>query len=379
MTGDVRVVEDGLEEAANERAPRGPSWLWLAVGFVSGLGLAIVFFTAGSEPQGSSENQATFPEVVQPAEEIADQPASETTVSEPEGVGEVVQGFPDTLVAVTQVSGNLSYLTWPLSGPPLSASMAGFSSGTVRFDSSGRLLAMASPVADSDLALLSMGAPQRIRAIAADVSGFAFHDSEAGRLAYTQVVDGEWQLWTVDASLEPELITGDVGAFGSVASWGDWGYAVQDEGAVTLLTPAGEVKAQTVGRALDSAPDGWLAVSDDGLKLVSAGGGVRRLEADELGILGEVESASFSPDGTKLDVVGGGGHLIIPLDGEGQVVHAPVTSGFPQLAWSSDSRFVVSPWIRGVLIIDSVVDGKSYTALTRQTVVAVATIPLANR
>lgn len=238
---------------------------------------------------------------------------------------------------------------------------------------------MMSPLADSGLGLLSVGTPRRIRPVAANVSGYAWHDSEPDLLAYTRVADGEWELWNVDSLLEPELVIRGIGIEGKVVTWGDWGYAIQEADRVRLLTPEGEFKAMAAGRALDSIPDGWVAMSDGGLKLVSSGGGVNRLDAVELGLLGEIESARFSPDGTKLVVVGGAGHLIIPLDDEEGVIHAPVTSGFPQLAWTSDSRFVISPWIRGVLIIDTERRGQSQTYLTRHVVVAVATVPLTDR
>ncbi len=139
------------------------------------------------------------------------------------------------------------------------------------------------------------------------------------------------------------------------------------------LTPDGDFEEAIEGRALDSSPDGWVVVSDGGLKLVSGAGGVNELDVS-LELIGEIEAGSVSPDGTKIVVVGGAGHMIVPVDGEGEAIHAPVTSGFPQLSWTSDSRFVIAPWIRGVLIIDSLAEARFYTGLTSHTVVAAATI-----
>lgn len=383
MTGDVKVVEDGVERPESEPRPQGPLWFWLIVGFVIGLGLAVVYFTAGSTIPEDITEEVSFPDADRPEESIDDlTPATvEETPreSETEGVGEAVEGFPDTLVAATQVgASHMSLLTWPVSGPPHLDALPGFATASVKFDESGRSLAMTSPMADSTLGLLSVGTTPRLRPLATDVSGYAWHDSEPGRLAYTRVDDGEWELWSIDPSLEPELVTRGVGIDGGVVTWGEWGYAIQQEGMVRLLTPAGEFKATSTGRALDSNSEGWIVVSDAGLKLVSSGGGVNRLEVD-LDDLGEIEMASFSPDNTKLVVVGGAGHLIVPLDESGELIHAPVTSGFPRLAWSSDSRFVISPWIRGVIIIDTELNGRSQTYLTRHVVVAATTIPLTER
>lgn len=383
MTGDVKVVEDGVERRGSEPRPQGPSWFWLIVGLVIGLGLAVVYFTAESAvPEDSSEG-VSFPNVDQP-DDSSDDPTP-TTVgqtpreSEAEGVGEAVEGFPDTLIAATQVgAGHMSLLTWPVSGPPHSDSLPGFATASVKFDLAGRMLAMTSPIGDSNLGLLSVGTAPRVRPMATDVSGYAWHDSEPGLLAYTRVTSGEWELWRVDSSLDPQLITRGVGIEGGVATWGEWGYAIQGEGDVVLLTEGGEFKTEVGGRALDSGPNGWLVMSDQGLKLVSSGGGVDRLDVD-LDLLGSIEAARFSPDGTKLVVVGDIGLVVMPLDEEGELLHVPVTSGSPRPTWTSDSRFVISPWARGVHIFDTRHGELSQPLLTRHTVVAVATIPLTDR
>lgn len=377
MSGEVRVVEDGLEQRRPQRSSPGPSWLWLIIGFFAGVGFAVVFVDTAPEAAEPAAQEPDFPTVDEttlggPEEDLAE------TVQD-EGIGGAVADFPDTLVAVNQVGGSgLEHLTWPLSGEVRREPIAGFSTQLVRFDVSGRFLALGSTLPESDGLLLSAGNQHRIWPVATDVTGFAWHDSETALLAVTQEIDGELLLQTVDLSAEPHLVTSDLTTGDRVAAWGDWGFAVQGEGLVTLLTAEGEHKAVTDGRALDSDPDGWIAVSDDGVKLVSSGGGVKRLDAP-LELIGEIEGARFSPDGTKLVVTGGAGHFIVPVDDEGELIHAPVTSGFPQLAWSSDSRFVLSPWIRGVLVIDTERGGRSQTQLVTDTVVAVATIPLTSR
>ena len=374
MTGDVRVVEDGLDSGAPPPPPQRPPWLWLAAGLLVGLGLAIVFVLAGSDEPEPAAEQVSFPQVEEPAESTAE--ATNSTIAEPEGVGERVGDFPDTLMAVTQLSGgNLAHLTWPVTGPPIEAALPGFSTSSVEFDSSGRLLAQGAGLPESDRVLLSFGTPVRLRPMAADVTGFAWHDTSAGELAYTQVIDGGWRLSVVDLSREPAVLAQEDVAQGGVAAWGDWGFAIEGDNAVALLTPSAEVIRTVEGRVLASDGTGRLAVSDGVLSLVEIDGEDEVLDVD-LSLIGEVEAARFSPDGTKLAVVGGGGHLIVSLESEEESFFAPVTSGFPQLAWSSDSRFLISPWIRGVLFIDTERGSQPLAELTRHTVIAVATVPL---
>lgn len=347
--------------------------MWLAVGLAVGLGLAVVFSLAGSGEPQEVVAPVSLPDLNQPDDGDTHTP---TTEAAPEGVGEIAAGFPDTLLAVTQIGGgNLGLLTWPVSGPPWEAPLPGFTTTEVEFDRSGRMVAMGTPVADSEGVVLSFGTPSRIQPLAAGVTGFTWHESEAGALAYTQVIDGEWLLSVVDRFRDIRLVTRSSGIDGAVVAWGSWGFAVQRDQQVTLLTETGEIERSFDGRLLDADASGRVVVYDGDLNMVEVDGVSHGLDGD-VSLVGELEVALISPDGTKLAVVGGGGHMIIPLDGAGEVTHAPATWSFPQMAWSSDSRFVVSPSIRGVLIIDTQRSVQPVAELTRHTIVAVTTVPL---
>ena len=348
--------------------------MWLVIGLAVGIGLAVVFSLANAGGVEESQTPVSFPELDQPEDE--DLQGATTQPENPDGVGEVVEGFPDTLVAVTQLTGgNLELLTWPVSGPPRTESLPGFATSQVEFDQSGRMVGMGIPVADSTGVLLSFGTPPRIQPQAADVTGFAWHETEPGALAYTQVIDDQWRLSVVDRFRETTLVTSEIGRDGVVVAWGSWGFAIQDGMQATVLNQSGEIARTFEGRLLDVDADGRIVLFDGDLVMVEPGGERRQLDGD-IDLIGGLEMALISPDGTKLAVVGGAGHMIIPLDGEGDVTHAPVTSGFPQMAWSSDSRFVVSPWIRGVLIIDTQRSAQPVAELTTHTLVAVAAVPL---
>lgn len=373
MTGNVKVVDGGTEAPSPPRPPQGPSWFWVVVGFVIGLGLAIVFFTAGSDEPSDPPVTVATPELDRP--DVTPSTVTPTTRPVAEGVGEVVVGFPDTLIAVTQLgSGNLGQLTWPVRGPTRVRDLPGFFTPKADFDASGRMVAMGTQIPDTAGLLLSLGTARRVQPLASDVTGFAWHDREGGRLAYTQVEDGEWLLYVVDTAREPELVTRSPDIAGTVAAWGDWGFAIQDGDRVTILSVEGEIRQDFEGHVLESDPEGRVVLYDGSLRLVDAAGSAELLDVDLTGI-GEPETGALSPDGTKLALVGGAGHLVLPLDG-GEPTYAPVTSGYPQLAWSSDSRFLISPWIRGVLFIDTEGSAQPVAELTSYVIVAVTTVPL---
>jgi hypothetical protein len=255
--------------------------------------------------------------------------------------------------------------------------LAGFASELVKFDASSRAVAIASDVPGASGKLLSMGVPRRVWPVATDVTGFSWHDHEPGLIAYTQVVGGELLLWTVDSALEPRLVTQGIGLGESVAAWGEWGFAIQGEGEIVLLTRSGDIRTRVAGRVLDSDPSGWLVVAEgDSLQLVSSGGGVDRFDVD-LATLGEVRAAAISPDRNKVVVAGEDGHLILGADRE--PVLTPIGAGYPQLSWSSDSRYVLSPSLAGVLFIDTEMDGRSQRELAHLNIIAVAAVPLTQR
>ena len=204
-------------------------------------------------------------------------------MSEQGGIADVIEGFPDGLVAVTRSDGqSLELLVWPVRGEPIVRTIpVGVSRppDPVEFDVSGRRLATLLPVPDQTSGVLYAGVPQDAAIISTDVTGYAWHDTGASRLAYTTFTDEELQLWAVhQGNGVPELVTRAVGIDGHVEAWGDWGFAIQDDArdSIVLFTDAGEIKDTNTGRILDSDGTGWLAIDNQGVGLLSSGGGVRR-------------------------------------------------------------------------------------------------------
>lgn len=371
MARDASVLEDGVETATSTTPGPGP-WIWLIVGVALGVAAGALWFNSPTPSVTQGPIQPAGPLQIEEAPEEA----------EPAGLGEIVDGFPDTLVAVTHAQNrgpNLEHLTWPLAGPPESTPLSGSDGDLVRFDAAGRQLAVGTSMADATGLLLSVGRSQQMTPLTSDVTSFAWHDSEPGRLSYTKVVDGEWLLWSVDGSMEPQLITRGIMIDGEIAAWGSWGWAVQnDPDTFSTFTPSGGLQSMLDGKVLDSRSSGWILVDNDGLQIVFPGGEVRDLAIPTMST-GTAEVGKMSPDGTRVAVINGASLLVADLDVMGEVIEAPVAAGTPQLTWTSDSRFLISPWMRGVLIMDIDRSGRSYSDLISQGVVAVGTVPLADR
>ena len=354
------VYEDARETPGQD--PSSPRWAWLAVGLVLGAGATVLALGVDTAPPESAVTGAASP-----------------TTPAIGGISEVVEGFPDGLVAVTRSDGqSLELMTWPLQGEPYERAIpvgVARPPGPVDFDKSGRRIATLLPMPDTELGVLYVGIPENAEIVATGVTGYAWHDSVPYLLAYTTFADDEFFMWVMrPGSREPELAARAVGIDGSVSAWGDWGYAVQDRGkGAILFTPAGEIKGSHPGRILTSYRTGWLAVDNEGIELLSSGGGVRGL--GQAGLIDEVLTGRFSDDGERLALLTRDGVLVFSLADDSVTLESGGAPGLPRLAWSSDGRFVLYPGERGVWAIDTV-DGDSKAVLTDRVFTGLAVTPI---
>ena len=361
MVTPPKVVEDARETP--DRGSGAPRLGWLAVGLIVGAGVSVLLLAVESDVPSTTTTTAQ----TEPAPTLG-------------GIADAVEGFPDGLTSVTRSDGNsLELLTWPLRGEPYQRTIpVGVSSppSPVAFDVSGRRIAALLPVPEARAGVLFTGPPLTSEIIATDVTGYAWHDSDPSRLAYSSSIDGEMIVWaTQPGSTEPELLIRAVGIEGHVAAWGDWGFAVQDEvrDGVVLFTETGEIKDTKGGRVLDSHESGWLAVDSEGVSLLSAGGGVRGLDREGLG--GDVLAGQFSDDGGALALLNVDGVQVVSLEDDSELLESGGRPGVPQLAWSSDGRFVLYPGVRGIWVIDTR-NGNVEEVLVTRTFTGLETIPL---
>ena len=365
MPGDLRVVEDGVsqEQLTRRRSP----WVWIAVGVVIGVGFGVVFSTPTSP--------APEPEA-QPVDETAPAIDPVAVLAEGTGITEAIEGFGDAMVAITRTgSQNLEHLLWPIESEPVTRPLAVGGVAEADFDVTGTWLAVSTSVPDSEGGLLSAGKPASLAPLASNVTSFIWHDGTTGILAYTQEADGVWTL-SVSQGARPALIvaSGPPGR-GDIVAFGDWGFAIEDDvGEITLLNANAEIKSTAFGQILHSSPDGWLVLLDDELKLMSAGGGIRALGQPSASI-GAVEAAALSPDGDRIAVLGTNGLKVSAIDGEMPTVEVPFTTPISKLTWTADSRFVVVPFLQGVIVVDTET-GRTYEDLVDHTVIETGVIPL---
>jgi len=355
-----KVVEDA-RESPDPRRPR-PGWGWLVVGLVLGAGLAVLVLR--TEPDRLTTATTVAGGVGDPGQE---------------GIADMVAGFPDGLALVTGTVGqSLELLTWPSGEGPIQESIpvgASRPPNQVLFDVSGRRIATLLPVPEESLGALVAGVPQNATIFATGVTGYAWHDSDLFRLAYTTLVDEELLLWTVrESRSEPELVVRAVGIVGRVAAWGDWGFAIQDEdrGSVILFTPDGEIKDTHPGRILDSDGNGWMAIDRPGLSLLSAGGGVRGLERE--GLANDLLSGQFSDDRSRLAILTGDRVQVVDLGDDSVLIESDGRAGVPVLEWSSDGRFVLYPGTRGIWVVDTLT-GNAEQLLTDGTFAGLGVLP----
>jgi hypothetical protein len=349
-----------VEDREPERGGRpGRGWAWLVVGLVIGAGMGVLVLRG--------DDVATATTV------ISADPLRQDRL----GIAEVVEGFPDGLIAVSRSDGrSLQLLVWPLRGEPILRTIpVGASSppGPVDFDVSADRIATLLPIPNESHGVLYAGVPDQAAIVATEVTSYAWHDTDAARLAYTTFADDELQVWSMSESEDPELVIRAVGIVGGLGAWGDWGFAVQDEerAAVVLFTGSGEIKATHRGRILDSDGEGWLAVDDGGITLLSSGGGVDGIE----GVTGEAISARFSPDGEEIALLTSEGARVVSLGDGAILVESEEGPGVPEWAWTSDGRFAAYPAARGITVLDTA-DRSSERVLVERVFTGLGVLPV---
>ena len=356
------VVEDGVDEKT-PRAQSRSSWLLVAVAFTLGLALGALASSPTEAPAVAAE------EVPEPT--IADGPVESAADEYDEGVSGRIPEFPDAIVAIGDgIGSGHDHLLWPVGGPLVTRTLTG--GDDVQLDATGHFVAMSNGVPGLEGVVLTMGRFNAMRPVSSAVTSYAWHDSSTGQLAFTSEEDGEWRLQRVSGSFFPTIVASESVDGSALAAWGDWGFALQNGDQVSLLNPAGEPKSGQSGIALTSHQSGWLLVEDNGLKLVSAGGGVRRLDLSNVPTT--VFAAAFSPDGDLVAVAGRFGVIVYDLASEAEIAEIP---GYPTgwLAWSSDSRFVIAPAQSGILVHD-LETGELHRTLVGHSVVSARALPL---
>jgi hypothetical protein len=79
----------------------------------------------------------------------------------------------------------------------------------------------------------------------------------------------------------------------------------------------------------------------------------------------EAVAARFSPTGDEIALLGDDGSRVVSLDDGATLVTSPERPGVPELAWSSDGRFVVYPAVQGIAVLDTADQGSDRVLIDR--------------
>ena len=190
-------------------------------------------------------------------------------------------------------------------------------------------------------------------------------------VAATAVADaglGDLPMETM-VSILVSTVIGTVTFTGSLVAFGDWGWALQD-GQEVVITAQGAVR-RVDGRLLDSRQADVLVLSRGSVVLV-AGSSVQVVTERTPAVI----DGAISPDGRRVAVLDNTGVTVVNLEGAVPPVRHDLPVSLSQVAWSSDSRFLIVPASsRGVRVIDTQT-GDSSVHLVDVTVTWVGVIPL---
>jgi hypothetical protein len=358
MADGRTVFVEGVEESSRPPTRPPSGWIWLAIGLLIGFGLALVVLTGADTPDAVAETG--------------------TTVATPEtlavGVADHVAGFEDDLVVVSVGDGqNLDKVLWPANDKRIVTQLTPSADSIVEIDNSGQWMAIGAPVGIEGQLFLTVGTTTSNVALDSSATGFSWHDTAPGSLAFSRAGSQDWRLVTAQPPSLPRPVDVPAGTDGYLVAFGDWGYVLQSRGEAYVLGRTGEVVMVIPGMVLDSHPDVGLVVLNGEV----SGVGFDQKPFEIQGSFSKLEplAAAISPDGAKVAVTGSRGVKVSPLGDSGQVTEMFTTSSPRSIAWTSDSRFVVVPLVRGLAVIDTIQGGVPVVLLEHLQVVAVGTVP----
>ncbi len=363
------VTEDRGETV--EQRPSVGRWLWLGAGFAAGLGVSVLFTFTQPAPLVTASTAVAVPE-----------PDSLEVEEVAVGLEATVPGFPDGLVAITRSDGlSLRLTVWPVAGPLYHRTVPFGSTlppSPALFDISGRRVATLITSPGQTAGVLYAGSPWRALIVAIEVVGFAWHDARPRTLAHSRVDAGELRLWVTTGNVsgadlaQPDLAVSAVGIGGNLVAWGDWGFGIQNESEVVVISGQGDITDVIAGRLLGSHPDGSLVIDEDGeISIRHPDGSVEDLiKMDEIG---DARVARFSPDGSILAILGSHGVATVTVSSGELLAQEFASVGLSVLEWSSDSRFVLFPGFRGVIIMGAET-GRMILVLHELTATGLATL-----
>lgn len=277
--------------------------------------------------------------------------------------------FPGTILASVRFGRGL--VTWPGDRGPTTLDLAS-DVRTAAYDAAQRLVAVTVPELGTDALALHVGTPGDLQFVASGVTGFAWHDSEAGAIAWVGEADAGFTLMTArvsDGVVERTLVGARSERVRAVA-WGSWGYALQGDEGLTTVAPGGETIAHDDVQFVAAGDDGRLIVARPAGIPLSSDWVITDSSLEDQRPLGRFRDLEEHP--TAAAILPGSGRVVLVSNrfGEGSDLarieilaadgspEAVIRSGMiaDSIAWSGDgSQLAVGGYYYGSNQIQSVV------------------------
>lgn len=295
-----------------------------------------------------------------------DPPAAVTMLgldAEQHGLSRVVDGLDDTLLAAATNGGQaMDLVLWlprgalivrpaPIAWTAVTIDQDPFEDFAA-FDSSGRYVALATPVAREASSVVLAGRLEEIVAVSTDVTSYVWHVSEPHQLAMV-VDDGARR--TLELMLgaprtvvvERELAPGE-----ELYAWGPWGFLTGVGGVLRTSGTGIEIEGEFLG----AGPTAIAVSTPEGIHVVDPASGV---VTASLSIT--ATAASFEPGTGRIVFTGPSGLVATEADG---TIIVDLEHPFVERAdWSSEGRFVAFADRVDVFVLDTETDTVTQTGL----------------
>lgn len=273
--------------------------------------------------------------------------------AEERGLASAIDGLDDALLVVATNGGRaMDVVMWPPSGAlSLRPAPVAWSAVTIdglpfedfaAFDSSGRYVALAAPVAAESTAVLMAGRLEEQVVVASRVTGYAWHVSEPHQLAIAIEEDDVTSVEVMLGAPMSVMPVTELQPGAKLRAWGPWGFLTSQDGFLALSSVEFGVEGEFLGAGREVivvATDGGVGVFPVGHR----GGPSTSLAFDG-------HTAAVESETGRIAVGGPEGLLVVTAEGEPVVeLEHPFVE---RLDWSSDGRFIVFADRVDVFILD---------------------------
>jgi hypothetical protein len=168
--------------------------------------------------------------------------------------------FFGTIVASVEFGRGL--VTWSGDRDPVKVRLAA-DAESAAYNAAQSRIAVTFPEYVGDRLSLHVGTPGDLRFVTSGVTGFAWHPTDPGAIAWVEETESgfaivEAAVTDVEVTPSPIVVLPDET---ELVAWGSWGYALQGRDGLTTVNPSGEVIATSDIQLVTAGSDGRLIVA----------------------------------------------------------------------------------------------------------------------